>query len=95
PDRTGDGGPASEMNREGRANARGEAVHGKPAQFRPQSPFPPFPILPSYEEEMASSIIRQLADERGLVHVMEVFAPDCLKVLDDDGQRLTGHDLSP
>ena len=42
-------GPASEMNREGRANARGEVIHRKSAQFRPQPPFPPFPILPSCE----------------------------------------------
>ena len=64
-------------------------------QMRLQRPCDTLTLWSGREEEMASSIIRHSADERGLVHLMEVFAPDCLKVLDDDGQRLTGHDLSP
>jgi len=43
-------------------------------------------------EEVMASLVHQSPDERGLVDVVEIPAPDRLEILDADGQALTGHD---
>ncbi len=49
---------------------------------------PPWP-----GEEVMTARGHQLPDERRLVDVIEIFAPDRREVLDPDGQRLPRHDL--